>query len=367
MEVYLDNSSTTKIDPKVWEEMAKAHEIYGNPSSVHKKGQEARVFIEKKRDKISQLLGCESSEIVFTASGTEANNMALKGVLKKGDHILTTPIEHSSILNTLDSMEGIEIGYIPVDEKGVVDIKGLKDLVQNNTKLVSVMHANNETGVIQPIFNIRKMLNDHIPIHVDGVQSIGKISENPIMAADFCSISPHKFYGPKGIGILFIRRDTPFHKLINGGDQERNRRGGTENIVGIAGACAALEIAIKNPEYNKTLELREYLEKSIESKIKGVHINCHSQKRLPGIANIYFEKTTNDMVLFNLDKEGIFASAGSACSSGSIEPSHVLKAMGLSTKAQNGSIRFSLGKYNTKEEIDFTTDRLKKIIERLRK
>lgn len=370
MEIYLDNSATTRLDTRVLEKMFQFGAEYGNPSSVHKKGQIVRVHVEKMRENIANMLGFESKNLIFTSSGSESNNSAIRGVVKKGDHVLTSAIEHSSVLETLKVLQKdgiIELDFIPVTQGGAIDLEKVPSLIKENTRLVSVMHANNETGVIQPIFNLKKMLRYDILLHIDAVQTIGKIKENPFRIADLCTISPHKFYGPKGIGGLVITDRVPYTKLIHGGSQERSKRAGTENILGIVGFHAALEIVLNEPEAEKTTKLREQFEKMVTSSIPGAKINGEGERRLPGISNISFEKVSNDVVLFNLDMENIYASAGSACSSGSIDLSHVLRAMDIPSDLQKGAVRFSFGKYNNSSEVEETTQKLKHIIERLRK
>lgn len=368
MKVYLDNSSTTKVDFFILEKMLEIEkEFYGNPSSVHYEGQKAKIELENAREDISKILGCKPSELIFTSSGTEANNLAIKGVLKKGSHAIFSSIEHSSVLDSYKNSKDIEFSILPVNEDGIIKIESLKDLIKENTTLISIMHANNEIGTIQPIKEVKEIIKESkILFHVDSVQTIGKIDENPLKVADLCSFTAHKIHGPKGIGALYIKKGVEINKLISGGDQEWNKRAGTENLRAVIGLREAIKSSFDSlkENYTKVKKLRDYFESCILKEIENSQINGNMEKRTPYISNIYFPEIRNDILLFRLDMESIYASAGSACASGSVDPSHVLKAINLSEEKQKGSIRFSFSKYNSFEEIDYTIEKIKKILKR---
>jgi len=375
--VYLDNNATTQMDPKVLEAMLPYFtEIYGNPSSMHMFGQEANRPINEARNLIANLLGIEDDELVFTASGTESNNLAIRGVAKayrrRGNHIITSSIEHPSVKNTCESLEkeGYEVTYLPVDEKGVVDLDVLKNSIKRETILITVMHANSEVGTVQPIEEIAKIANENkVLFHVDAVQTVGKLPVKPKeIGIDLLSFSGHKFYGPKGIGGLFIKKGTRLAKVITGGSQENKRRPGTSNVPAIIGMAKALELAYNNmdEEYKREEWLRDYFEEEVLKKISEIMINGKGAPRLPGTSSITFKYLEGESILLSLDFKGIAVSSGSACSSEDLEASHVLLAMGIEPEFAHGTIRFGVGRFNTKEEIDYVIEELPKAIERLR-
>ncbi len=375
--VYFDNSATTKTDEEVVKEMLPyITENYGNASSIYKLGRDNRKAVEEARDKVAKALGCESSEIYFTAGGSESDNTAIKGIAKaykdKGNHIITSKIEHPAVLETCRELEkeGFEVSYIGVDENGILNLEELKNAIKPTTTLISIMFANNEIGTIQPIKEIGEIAKEHkIIFHTDAVQAVGnvKIDVNEL-GIDSLSLSAHKFYGPKGIGALYVRKGVKFNKLIDGGHQEKNKRAGTENVAGIVGLGKAIELAYENlEEHNKKIkELRDYYVEQIKQKIPYIKINGDMEKRLPGNSNISFRFIEGEGLLLNLDLKGICASSGSACTSGSLDPSHVLLAIGLPHEIAHGSLRISMGKYNTKEEVDYLIESLVEIVNRLR-
>ena len=375
--IYFDNAATTKLDDEVLKEMLPyLKDNYGNPSSIYKLGREARKAIEDSREKIAKVLNCKANEIYFTAGGSESDNTAIKGIAKankkRGNHIITSKIEHPAVLETCKQLEkeGFEITYISVDEKGIVDLEELKKSIKPTTILITIMFANNEIGTIQPIEEIGKIAKgNNIYFHTDSVQAVGSIKiDVQKLNIDSLSLSGHKFYGPKGVGALYVKTGVPFEKFISGGHQERNKRAGTENVAGIVGIGKAIELAYENlDEYNKKIkELREYYVKQVEEKIPYIKINGDMEKRLPGNSNISFRFIEGEGLLLNLDLKGICASSGSACTSGSLDPSHVLLAIGLPHEIAHGSLRVSIGKYNTKEEIDYLIENLMEIVTRLR-
>lgn len=375
--VYLDNAATTKMSDKVIEEMTKSFsENYGNPSSVHSLGQRAKSAVERARHIIAQNLKIETTEIVFTSGGAEGNNLAIRGFLKankdKGKHIITSKIEHSTILKTFEQLEneGYEVSYISVDENGVVDIEELKKELREDTALVSIMFVNNETGVIQPIKKIGEVLAErNIFFHTDAVQAIGKLKILPKdLKINALTATAHKFYGPKGAGFVFVDKKYSLEKEIWGGSQERNRRAGTENVHGILGLGVALEEVYENSEEmsEKEDKLQNYLENKLKTEIvklgKKIKINGEKANRIKTTTNVYIEGADIQMLLVALDLRGICISGGSACMSGSLENSHVLKAMGLTDEELKGSFRISIGKDTTIEEIDYFVENLIEVI-----
>ncbi len=375
--VYFDNAATTKLDEKVFEEMLPyLKEKYGNASAIYKLGRESRKAVEDSREIIAKILNCKPSEIYFTAGGSESDNTAIKGIAhsykNKGNHIITSKIEHPAVLETCKELEkeGFEVSYISVDEKGIINLDELKKAIKPTTILITVMFANNEIGTIQPIKEIGEIAkNNNIYFHTDAVQAVGNLKiDVQDMNIDALSLSGHKFYGPKGIGALYVKTGVNFKKYIDGGHQERNKRAGTENVAGIVGMAKALEMAYETLEdHNKTArKLRDYYEKQIEERIPHIKINGDKEKRLPGNSNISFRFIEGEGLLLNLDLKGICASSGSACTSGSLDPSHVLLAIGLPHEIAHGSLRISIGKYNTKEEIDYLIENLVEIVNRLR-
>lgn len=375
--IYLDNNATTQTDEEVLKAMLPYFvENYGNPSSIYKIGRENRKAVEEARKKVATALNCEPDEIYFTSGGSEADNTAIRGIAyqyqKKGNHIITSKIEHPAVLETCKQLEkeGFEVTYVGVKENGILDLEELKSDIKPTTILISVMFANNEIGTIQPMQEIGKIAQKHhIFFHTDAVQAVGSVSiDVKALHIDALSLSAHKFYGPKGIGALYMKKDIQFGKLINGGHQEKNKRAGTENVPGIVGLGKAIELAYENlEEHNKTIQaLRDYYVAQVEEKIPYIHINGDRKKRLPGNSNISFRFIEGEGLLLNLDLKGICASSGSACTSGSLDPSHVLLAIGLPHEIAHGSLRISIGKYNTKEEIDYVVENLVEIVGRLR-
>lgn len=376
--IYLDHNATTPVNPEVVKAMLPYYEdVFGNPSSIHQFGQQARKAIEEAREKLADFIGANIEEIVFTSGGTEANNLAIKGVAyancKKGKHIITSSIEHHAVLNPCKYLEkqGFKVTYLPVDKYGIISPDSVKKAITNETILITIMHANNEVGTIEPISEIGKIAREEgIYFHTDAVQSIGKIPVNvDSLNVDLLSLSGHKIYGPKGIGALYIRKGTRIEPLIHGGHHERNRRGGTENLPAIVGLGKAIEIAkssMKEEEIRLT-HLRNTLESGILKNIDNVYLNGHPTQRLPNTLNMSFEYVEGESIILNLDLKGIAASTGSACTSGSKEPSHVLKAMGVEGALAQGSVRFSLGKDNTLEDIEYLLEVLPEIVNRLKK
>lgn len=375
--VYFDNSATTKTDEEVLKEMMPyLTENYGNPSSIYKIGRDNKKAIEDAREKVAKAFNCDASEIYFTCGGSESDNTAIRGIAygyrNKGNHIITSKIEHPAVLETCKQLEkeGFEVTYIGVNEKGIVDLEELKNAIRPTTTLISIMFANNEIGTIQPIAEIGKIAKEHqIYFHTDSVQAVGNIKiDVKALNIDSLSLSAHKFYGPKGIGALYMRKGVKFEKFINGGHQERNKRAGTENVAGIVGLGKAIELAYENlEEHNKHIKmLRDYYVEQVKEKIPYIRINGDMEKRLPGNSNISFQFIEGEGLLLNLDLKGICASSGSACTSGSLDPSHVLLAIGLPHEIAHGSLRISIGKYNTKEEVDYLVENLVEIVSRLR-
>ena len=377
MRVYLDNNATTKMDNEVFEAIVPyLTEYYGNASSLHLFGKETNKAMNESRETIAKYLGCEPNEIIFTASGSESDNLAIRGIARayknRGKHIITSPIEHPAIKNTLKDLqdEGYEVTTLHVNKDGVIDIEELKKAIKDDTILITVMHANNETGAFQPIEEIGKIAKENrIIFHVDAVQTMGKVDIKPKeMGIDLLSFSGHKFYGPKGIAALFWRNGVRFGKVLTGGGQEGKRRPGTSNVPGMVGMVKALEISYRDmeAEFKREEELRDYFEAEVLKRIPEVVINAKNTKRLPGTSSITFKYLEGESILLSLSYKGIAVSSGSACSSDDLQASHVLLAMGIAPEFAHGTIRFGLGKYNTKEEIDYTLDSLVEVIERLR-
>jgi cysteine desulfurase len=372
--IYFDNSATTRVDPKVLEAMIPFfRDTFGNASSIHTFGQEARAAVEDSRRAMADLLGADTREIVFTSGGTESDNAALWGAYCPGDHVITTRIEHPAILATCKALQsaGAEVTYVPVDSSGRVDPSEIAASITDRTKLISVMHANNETGVIQPIEEIAALARDHgIVFHTDAVQSAGKIPVNVrALGVDLLSMSGHKIHGPKGIGVLYVRKGTKLTPFMTGGSHERKRRAGTENVPAIVGLGAAARLALDRlPEMTTRVGgLRDLLERQVRERIPGVRTNGTVENRLPNIANLSFEGLEGETMVIAMDLEGIAISTGSACASGSLEPSHVLIAMGLRPEAVQGSLRFSLAYHNTEQEVESVLSTLTRVTERLRR
>lgn len=376
-QVYLDNAATTPVKNEVLEAMLPYFtEKYGNPSSIYRLGQVTRAAVDEAREKVAKVINAKSREIFFTGGGSEADNWAIKGVAlannDRGNHIITSKIEHHGVLHTCEYLEknGFKVTYLDVDENGLVDIEQLKNSITDKTILISIMFANNEIGTIQPIREIGKIASEKkVYFHTDAVQAIGNIDiDVEDLNIDLLSMSAHKLYGPKGVGALYIRQGVKIHQHIHGGAQERNRRAGTENIPGIVGFGKAIELAYESiGEHNKRLtKLRDKLIKDIKENIDHVRLNGHPEKRLPGNVNFSFEFIEGESLLLSLDIAGISASSGSACTSGSLDPSHVLLAIGLPHEIAHGSLRLTLGDFNTEEEIDYVVENLVKIVDRLR-
>ena len=377
MKVYLDNNATTKVDEAVLQTMLPYFsEYYGNPFSLHLFGTETGKAVTEARQTIADILKAKPSEIIFTASGSEADNLAIRGIAKaykhRGKHIITSTIEHPAVKNTfIDLMEdGFEITMVPVDENGVMIIDELKKALREDTILVSVMHANNEVGSFQPIEEIAKITKERkIIFHVDAVQTMGKVEIYPErMGIDLLSFSGHKFHAPKGIAVLYKRDGVRLARVITGGNQEGKRRPGTSNVPYIVGLAKALEMSVANmkEEWNREEKLRNYFEDEVSKRIPEIKINGKEARRLPGTSSITFKYLEGESMLLNLSLKGIAVSSGSACSSDSLQPSHVLLAMGVPAEFAHGTLRFSLSKYTTKEEIDYTIESLVEIIGKLR-
>ena len=375
--IYFDNAATTKLDDEVLKEMMPyLTNMYGNASAIYELGRESRKAIEDAREKVAKVLNCEVGEVYFTSCGSESDNTAIKEIArankKNGNHIITSKIEHPAVIETCEQLkkEGFEITYIGVDEKGIVDLEEIKRAIKPTTILISIMFANNEIGTVEPIKEIGKIAKEHeIVFHTDAVQAVGNVRiDVEDMNIDSLSLSGHKFYGPKGVGVLYVKREIEFHSFINGGYQEKNKRAGTENVAGIVGIGKAIELAYQNlDEHNKKItELRDYFINQITAKIPKVKINGDMINRLPGNVNISFEGVDAEGLLLNLDLKKICASSGSACSAGSLEPSRVLLAIGLEKEMAKSSLRVTIGKYNTKEEVDYLIESLEEIIARLR-
>jgi cysteine desulfurase len=376
--IYLDYNATAPCDPQVIEAMLPFfHEKFGNPSSLHSLGQEAKKAIEESRKEIAQLLGAHEDEIFFVSGGTEANNLAIKGVVsayeKKGKHLITSVIEHHAVLNVFKTLEkeGFTVTYLPVNREGFVDPDDFRKAITPQTILASVMHANNETGVIQPIEELGRMARERgVIFHTDAVQTVGKL---PIdlerLPVDLLSASAHKFYGPKGTGFLYVRRGIRFIPQILGGPHERGKRAGTENVPLIVGMAKALEITLKEqPEENQRIQaLRDFLEKGILERVPEVVVVGAQAPRLPNTSMMLVKYVEGESMLLNLDFAGICVSSGSACTSGSLEPSHVLLACGYPHEIAHGSVRWSLGKWNTLEEMKEVLAVFPDVVEKLRR
>lgn len=375
--IYLDNNATTKTDEEVVKAMMPyLLDNYGNPSSIYKIGRENKKVVEDSREKIAKILNCGPNEIYFTSGGSESDNTAIRGIAysykNKGNHIITSKIEHPAVLETCKQLEKerFEVSYIGTDKNGIVDLEELKKEIKQTTTLITIMFANNEIGTLQPIKEIGEIAKkNNIIFHTDAVQAVGSVFiDIKELNIDSLSLSAHKFYGPKGIGVLYVRKGIKFEKFVNGGHQERNKRAGTENVAGIVGLAKAMELAYQDlEEHNKKIkELRDYYVEQVKEKIPYIKINGDMEKRLPGNSNISFRFIEGEGLLLNLDLKGICASSGSACTSGSLDPSHVLLAIGLPHEIAHGSLRISIGKYNTKEEIDYLVENLVEIVGRLR-
>lgn len=378
--IYLDHNATTPLHPEVREAMMPYMiEHFGNGSSIHAYGREARNAIDTAREQVADLIGAKSpSEIVFTSCGTEADNYAIKGIAEiqknrnGNNHIITSAVEHHAVLHTCQHLEhhGFEVSYLPVDRYGRIQIENLSEAIRDTTILVSIMHANNENGTIQPIEDVCEIAGSRgIPVHTDAVQSVGKLPVDvQEIGVNLLTLSAHKFYGPKGIGALYTRRGTRLENLIHGGTHERNRRAGSENVPAIVGMGAAAALAKKHREsYSQHLNrLTTKLRTGLHERLTNVYANSHPEYCLPGTLNISFEFVEGESLILRLDMEGICVSTGSACTSGSMEPSHVLAALGISPQLAQGTVRFSLGKDNTQDEIEEVVEKVPAIVEQMR-
>ena len=378
MEAYLDYNSTTPLDPAVLEAMRPyLTNEFANPSSFHQKGQKARHGIEEARETIADSLEVEPGDIVFTSGGTEADNLAVKGMMEwkapERNHLVISTIEHQAVLHPAQYLEkkGIKVSAVRTGENGIVDFNALKEAVTDKTALVSLMHVNNEVGSIQPIAEAARLAHSMGAFfHTDAVQAFGKLPIHPEeIGIDLMSVSAHKIYGPKGVGALYIRKGLKIKAMTHGGHQEKNVRPGTENVAAIAGFGKAVQLMqrTQESESKRILELRERLHEGIKKSVPEIHLNGDTAKRIYNTLNISFDGLDGETLLMNLDLKNIFTSTGSACTAGSVEPSHVLLAMGLPEKRARGAIRFSLGRFTTKDEVDYAVAQVPVIIERLRK
>lgn len=375
--VYLDHSATTPVRPEVLEEMLPfLKEEFGNPSTIYSWGRQAKKAVEEARARVASLIGAQPEEIIFTSGGTEADNMALIGAAyanqKKGKHIITSSIEHHAVLDTAQYLmrQGFKVTFLPVTPEGLVRVEDVLQAITDGTILISIMHVNNEVGTIQPIQEIGKVAREKgIIFHTDAVQSVGKIPVNvQDLNVDLLTASAHKIYGPKGVGCLYVRKGTRIQPLLHGGGQERKRRAGTENVPGIVGFGKAAELAGREleSEGRRLKALRDKLIDGVLARIEETRLNGDREQRSPINANFSFRYVEGESILLSLDMKGIAASSGSACTSGSLDPSHVLLAMGIPHEVAHGSVRMTLGRDNTEEDIDYVLEVLPEIIERLR-
>jgi len=377
--VYFDHSATTPVHPLVAEEIYRfmIDHNYGNPSSLHYFGQIARKALDESREKVAKAIGAQSNEIIFTSGGTESDNMAIHGValtnIKRGNHVITSAVEHHAVINAVKALakQGFNVTVLPIDQYGMVNVDEVEKAITDKTILISIMHANNEVGTIMPIAEIGKMVRKRgIIFHVDAVQSFGKIPVNvDDLGADLLTVSGHKIYGPKGIGALYVRKGTRWRPtLFHGGAQERLRRAGTENVPGIVGLGKAAELLMENMEVEnkRLLILRDKLIREVTKRFSHVRLTGHPTIRLPNHASFVFEYIEGESVLLSLDMKGIAVSTGSACASGSLEPSHVLLSMGIPHEIAHGSIRLTLGAGNTEEDVDYFLETMGPIVEKFR-
>jgi cysteine desulfurase len=372
--IYLDNNATTPVLPEVFEAVRPWFSgRFGNASSIHQHGQESRAAVERARSSVARLLGCREQEIIFTSGGTESDNLAIAGLCMAGDHVVTSRIEHHAVLHSCKHLEdrGAEVTFISVDSRGLVDPGDVHRALKPNTELISIMLANNETGVVQPVEEIGKLASENgVLFHVDAVQAAGKIPIDVTrIGCDALSISGHKMHAPQGVGALYLKKGRRLDPLFYGGRHERSRRAGTENVPGIVGLGRAADLAIEAFERgdDRTMSaLRDWLEQGILSQIEDAGVNGAAAPRVPNTSNIYFDDIDGESMVISLDLKGLAVSTGAACSSGALEPSHVLIAMGLSPDRTRASIRFSLGKQNTEEEIDLALAMVPEAVARLR-
>ena len=378
MYIYADNAGTTKMSPVAIDAMTKCmNEVFGNPSSLHSTGQRAAEVLQKAREDVAEALGADFNEIYFTSGGSEADNQAIRsaalfGAKKGKKHLISTKIEHHAVLHTLKKLEreGFEVTLLDVGADGIVDPADVEKAIREDTALVTIMYANNEIGTLQPIDEIAKICKEKkVTFHTDAVQAVGHVPVNVhAQNIDMLSLSGHKFHGPKGIGVMYIRKGVKIRSFVHGGAQERSRRAGTENIPGIVGLGAAVERAMRimDTKTRKEIELRDYLIGRLENEIPHCWLNGHRTKRLPNNINFSFLFIEGESMLIMLDMKGICASSGSACTSGSLDPSHVLLAIGLKHEEAHGSLRLTLSEESTKEEMDIVAEEVKKIVQRLR-
>ena len=372
--VYLDNNATTPVLPEVLEAMRPYFaERFGNASSIHHHGQETRAAVERARESVADLLGCRAAEIVFTSGGTEGDNLAISGLARAGDHVISSTIEHHAVLNSCKHLEamGCEVTYLPVDSRGLIDPHDVKGALRRNTKLITIMMANNETGVLQPVEEIGKIAAEaDVYFHTDAVQAAGKVPiEVKRIGCDLLSISGHKLHAAQGVGALYVRKGTILEPLFHGGSHERSRRAGTENVPGIIGLGKAAELArqaLERGDLAGMAALRDRIEQTILSEIEATGVNGRGAPRVPNTANIHFDYIEGEALVIALDLKGLAVSTGAACSSGAIEPSHVLTAMGLPPEIARASLRFSLGKQNTEDDVQFALDLVPQTVSRLR-
>ncbi len=372
--VYLDNNATTPVLPEVLEAMRPFYEEqFGNASSIHHYGQQTRAAVERAREQVAELLGCRAAEVVFTSGGTEADNLAIFGVVQSGDHVITSTIEHHAVLNSCKRLEqmGCEVTYVPVDGRGLADPADVRRALRPKTKLVTIMAANNETGVLQPVEEVGRIAAEaDVWFHTDAVQAAGKAPlDVKRIGCDLLSISGHKIHAPQGIGALYVRKGTLLQPLLYGGRHERSRRAGTENVPGIVGLGKAAEIARRGFEAGEPERLgalRDRIEQAVLDSMEMVGVNGAGAPRVPTTASIYFDCIEGEAFVIAMDLKGVAVSTGAACSSGAIEPSHVLTAMGLSPDRARASIRFSLGKQNTADDVDYALSVLPETVAHLR-
>ncbi len=372
--VYLDNNATTPVLPAVFEAMQPYFgEHFGNASSIHHHGQETRAAVERARESVAVLLGCRASEIVFTSGGTEADNLAISGLAQPGQHVISSTIEHHAVLNSCKHLEasGCEVTYVPVDGRGQVDPDDVRRALRPNTRLITMMMANNETGVLQPVEEIGKVAAEaEVYFHTDAVQAAGKVAiDVKSIGCDLLSISGHKMNAPQGVGALYVRKGTSLQPMFFGGSHERSRRAGTENVPGIVALGKAAELAreaMARGDLEQMSRMRDRLEQAILQQVESTGVNGQGAPRVPNTSSIHFECIEGEALVIALDLKGLAVSTGAACSSGAIEPSHVLTAMGMSPERARGSLRFSLGKQNTPEDIEFALNLIPQTVARLR-
>jgi cysteine desulfurase len=375
--VYLDHAATTPVAPEVVQAMLPFFDrAFGNPSAIYALGQEAREAVERAREQVAQLVNADADEVYFTSGGTESDNWAVKGVARawgeRRNHLITTPIEHHAVLEACKALQelGWQVTFVPVDRTGMVDPDEVRRAITARTALISIMHANNEVGTVQPIAEIGAIAREHgIPFHTDAVQTVGRIPvDMQALHVDLLSISAHKLYGPKGVGALVVRRGTPLRPLLDGGGQERGRRGGTYNVPSIVGFGAAAERAMRcgAEEMQRVRVLRDRLIAGIMERVPDAVLTGHPTHRLPNNAHLAFAGVEGESLVLSLDAVGIYCSAGAACSSGDMEPSHVLVAMGIEPHLIEGSVRLTLGKDNTEQQIDYTVEQLERAVKKLR-